>query len=602
MLWWLAQNAVMAAILAGIVTLVCRAGRLRPAVRHALWLVVLLKLVTPPLLHLPCPSLSFAPLAARPEIAPVDASFVEMAPQTPPPAAGEEAWTVVTPDLAPTTDAAQGQKSPCHSLCGPGISARPPLTGRNARATSSAWPWPAVLVAIAVGIWLAGTAAVTALQLLRIVRFRLRVGRGRPAPRPLVEQMETLADLLGLTPPDLVVLPDLASPMVWGLGRAQLLWPARLLEGLPAVGQRAVLAHELAHLKRRDHWVGWLQLAAECLWWWYPLFWYVRGQLRREAELACDAWVVALLPEARRVYAEALLEVARVGSGVAVPVPALGVVGRRQDFARRLTMIMRECVPCRVSACGVLAVVVLALAALPTWSLGQPGPQPAAEPKQPAPAIQPAAVGPFPIALDFGFPVATQPPADPAESNKPNPQPKQATAQSSQPAAASAAQPAATPATSDRDRRLKELEDKLESLLKEIKDLRGGSSASAASSFQPSNSKPATSAAVSVNTPQNVRSWSTGTTINVADPTAPVTLSRASYKLPKEKAEALSAFLRENVKAQVLETKVEGENFIVTTTPAAQHVIGQFVALIEGKPLGSPHNVFFYEDTTAPKK
>jgi len=77
--------------------------------------------------------------------------------------------------------------------------------------------------------------------------------------------------------------------MVWGLGRAQLLWPARLLEGMPAGWQRAVLAHELAHLKRRDHWVGWLQLAAACLWWWYPLFWYVRGQLRREAELACDA-------------------------------------------------------------------------------------------------------------------------------------------------------------------------------------------------------------------------------------------------------------------------------------------------------------------------
>src|SRR5262249_54061649 len=154
--------------------------------------------------------------------------------------------------------------------------------------------------------------------------------------------------------------------------RTQLLWPARLLDDLPPAGQRAVLAHELAHLKRRDHWVGWLQLAAACLWWGYPLFWYIRGQLRREAEVACDAWVVAMLPEARRVYAEALLEVARVDSGVAVAAPALGVVGRRQDFTRRLTMIMRERVPCRVSACGLLAAGVLALAALPNWSPGQP--------------------------------------------------------------------------------------------------------------------------------------------------------------------------------------------------------------------------------------
>src|SRR5262249_21674785 len=79
---------------------------------------------------------------------------------------------------------------------------------------------------------------------------------------------------------------------------------------------------------------------------------------------------------------------------------------------------------------------------------------------------------------------------------------------------------------------------------------------------------------------------------------ATVTLSRATYKLPKDKAEALSAFLREHVKASVVETKVEGENFIVTTTPEAQHVIGQFVALIEGKPLGAQHATSIY--TTAP--
>ena len=47
MLAWFAWNTVAAAVLAGVVLVVCRLHRLSPAVRHALWLVVLLKLLTP---------------------------------------------------------------------------------------------------------------------------------------------------------------------------------------------------------------------------------------------------------------------------------------------------------------------------------------------------------------------------------------------------------------------------------------------------------------------------------------------------------------------------------------------------------------------------
>src|SRR5262245_52659837 len=106
MLWWLAQNAVMAAILAGIVTLVCRAFRLRPAVRHALWLVVLLKLVTPPVVHWPWPGLPAGSLPTSPERLPLDAPILDATSPAPPPAAEEEAWTLLTPDAAAPTAAA----------------------------------------------------------------------------------------------------------------------------------------------------------------------------------------------------------------------------------------------------------------------------------------------------------------------------------------------------------------------------------------------------------------------------------------------------------------------------------------------------------------
>jgi hypothetical protein len=62
-----------------------------------------------------------------------------------------------------------------------------------------------------------------------------------------------------------------------------------------------------------------------------------------------------------------------------------------------------------------------------------------------------------------------------------------------------------------------------------------------------------------------------------------VTLSRAAYKLPAGKAEALAKFLNEQVKAVVLETKVDGETIIVTTTPEMQRTIGQFMTLLRAK-------------------
>jgi beta-lactamase regulating signal transducer with metallopeptidase domain len=150
-----------------------------------------------------------------------------------------------------------------------------------------------------------------------------------------------------------------------------LLWPEGLEERLPDEGRRAVLLHELAHLRRRDHWVGWLLLLGSCVWWWLPLFGFVRRRLAYEAELACDAWVVRTLPGARRAYAEALLEVSQRVSWAAAAAPAVGAVTGRRDFERRLVMIMKPQGPCRLSLGAVVAVGLLGLLALPAWTVGR---------------------------------------------------------------------------------------------------------------------------------------------------------------------------------------------------------------------------------------
>ena len=92
-----------------------------------------------------------------------------------------------------------------------------------------------------------------------------------------------------------------------------LLWPESILDKIPVAGRQAVIVHELAHVARRDHdRLG----RAGCLvpWWWNPLFWYVRHQLRENAELACDSWVTGLFPDGRRAYAQVLVDLAELDS------------------------------------------------------------------------------------------------------------------------------------------------------------------------------------------------------------------------------------------------------------------------------------------------
>jgi hypothetical protein len=69
---------------------------------------------------------------------------------------------------------------------------------------------------------------------------------------------------------------------------------------------------------------------------------------------------------------------------------------------------------------------------------------------------------------------------------------------------------------------------------------------------------------------------------NVGGPQNAVNLTRVTYTLNPERARALDSFLKANANAKVLETKVEGDKFVVTTTPDVQSTIGKVVALISG--------------------
>ncbi|QDV34408.1 M56 family metallopeptidase [Tautonia plasticadhaerens] len=377
MVWWFAETTMVVAGLAAVAILAGRSDRLSPAARHVFWLVALLKLVIPPPVNWPW---SLAPPArgglnieSRLSFAPSEFDVLEASAPGSPPGPG--------PGAGPEPIATRSGRTPVVTVGGaraPGV-ASVDADARSPRTSTSDGSRPGLsdrggIRRSVVAAWLAASAVVAAVQMARILRFRRHLRRAIPAPEWLEVEAARLAERIGVRVPELCVVPRLGPPMIWCLGRPRLLLPADLVESLDAGRWRGILAHELAHLRRGDHWVARLGLAAGWLWWWSPLYWLVRRRLDAEAELACDAWVVWALPGDRVSYAEVLFQIgeslSRRPSGP--PAPSLGIGGAGRFFERRLTMILRERVACRPSRVTLLGAGLLAVLSLPSWTSAGP--------------------------------------------------------------------------------------------------------------------------------------------------------------------------------------------------------------------------------------
>lgn len=240
-------------------------------------------------------------------------------------------------------------------------------------------------------LWGLGAVTMLLRQVLSIGAFRAGLRESQDASPEVRRQCATVAGRLGLRRvPAVRVLGISMSPLVWALGHPVLVLP-RWTTRFSTATLRALLAHELAHIRRRDHWLCWLELAGACVYWWLPTFWCVQREMRRASDEAADAWAVWAL-RSRETYAEALFETVETLQ-VHVPrarVPLLGRgVGQKEFLTRRLTMIMREPIRLRLSwtaRLGALVIAVLALPSSPSAATGTTG----IETPQPAGPIGPA--------------------------------------------------------------------------------------------------------------------------------------------------------------------------------------------------------------------
>jgi beta-lactamase regulating signal transducer with metallopeptidase domain len=157
---------------------------------------------------------------------------------------------------------------------------------------------------------------------LRSVRLALILREARPADAVVERQVARAAAALGVAAPTTMVSAKATEALLSGLGRARLILP----ESLAPDAADAVIRHELAHLKRGDHRLLWLEELAAVLLAFNPVIPLIRARRDGAREEACDALALGdAAPEVRRIYAQTLIEALRNRAGSQSPAPA----GRR---------------------------------------------------------------------------------------------------------------------------------------------------------------------------------------------------------------------------------------------------------------------------------
>ena len=193
---------------------------------------------------------------------------------------------------------------------------------------------------IAGWVWLIGLGVMLLYALVSYLRLRRRVSVSLP-----IQDYIYLCDAI-------------SSPFILGVVKPRIYLPS----GLDEVQRQNVLAHEQAHLARRDHWWKPLGFALLAVYWFTPVLWLAYTLLCRDIELACDERVIRTMDEsAVKTYSTVLLACSMPRKAVITCPLAFGEVGvkERVKNALRYKKPAFWVVAASVAVCVVVAVCFL---------------------------------------------------------------------------------------------------------------------------------------------------------------------------------------------------------------------------------------------------
>ena len=168
---------------------------------------------------------------------------------------------------------------------------------------------------IAGWVWLIGLGAMLLYALVSYLRLRRRVSVSLP-----IQDHIYLCDAI-------------SSPFILGVVKPRIYLPS----GLDEVQRQNVLAHEQAHLARRDHWWKPLGFALLAVYWFNPVLWLAYTLLCRDIELACDERVIRTMDEsAVKTYSTVLLACSMPRKAVITCPLAFGEIGVKERVRNAL--------------------------------------------------------------------------------------------------------------------------------------------------------------------------------------------------------------------------------------------------------------------------
>jgi len=314
--WTLLHFVWQGALVAALLAVALRVLRKRSAgLRYLVATVALLILAVAPVATLLLVDRSVAEVVA---VVPAeDELALDAADSEPPPVTGDWEPIEITGTDIP---AVEHVPSSAASLSETAPSAEPaPRWVQRVEALLQPWlPW-------VVGAWVVGVFVLLMWRLIGWASIRRFTRRNvLPVPVELQARLAALAGRLRVTRPVRLLISGIAVvPSVIGWFRPVILLPVAAVAGLTPEQLEAILAHELAHIRRHDYLVNMIQVVIETLLFYHPAVWWISNIIRTAREDCCDDLAVAACGN-RIAYARALSAMEDLR---AAPMPSIAATG-----------------------------------------------------------------------------------------------------------------------------------------------------------------------------------------------------------------------------------------------------------------------------------
>ena len=355
-LGWLLNATLIGSLVVCLILLIQKmlGGRLGPRWCHALWLVLVVRMILP-----------WAP-SSRLSLSNLIPSWDRQIPSQ------QSVETIPVQETALTTQPAQTAESSPDFQSQDVAAVETPVDVTPSVVTevkTQPRPWLVSFRGFLPIIWLAGAVVIGIYLIVSDLALWRIVKRDRPlVNQSMLELFEECKAQMGIQSLVAVVPSEkVRSPGLFGFVRPRLLLPLEMLYTATRQEMRYVFLHELAHLKRYDIYLGWLTSLLQVLHWFNPLIWFAFYRMRADRELACDALVLTQTGQDKsQEYGGAILGLVRRFSRLR-PLPAMaGIMESKSQLKRRIAMITQfKNNSYRFSPLAAVLIIILVCISLP---------------------------------------------------------------------------------------------------------------------------------------------------------------------------------------------------------------------------------------------